>query len=49
MTDRFFTSREVAAAARVPYATLMRWLKTGVLLRRGPANGGGLLWSERDL
>jgi hypothetical protein len=49
MTTRFFASREVAAAAGVPYATLMRWLKTGVLLRRGPANGAGLLWSERDL
>jgi DNA-binding transcriptional MerR regulator len=45
----YYTSREVAAAAGVPYATLMRWLKTGVLLRRGPAHGGGLLWNERDL
>jgi DNA-binding transcriptional MerR regulator len=49
MTARFFTSREVAAAAGMPYATLMRWHKTGVLRRRGPANGAGLLWSERDL
>lgn len=31
----------------------MRWLRTGLLVRRGPAQkvgrGGGLLWSERDL
>jgi hypothetical protein len=49
MPTRYFASREVAAAAGVPYATLMRWLRTGILLRRGPENGAGLLWSERDL
>ncbi len=50
---RRYTSREVAAAAGLPYATLMRWLKAGILVRRGPARrqagGGGFLWTERDL
>jgi hypothetical protein len=40
MPDRYYTSREVAAAAGVPYATLMRWRVTGVLLRRGPDRRG---------
>lgn len=51
--NRPYASREVAAAAGLPYATLMRWLKAGILVRRGPARrqagGGGLLWTERDL
>lgn len=53
MVERLFTSQEVAAAAGLPYATLLRWLKAGVVLRRGPhrrqAGGGGLLWTWRDL
>jgi hypothetical protein len=50
--EDYYTSREVAAAAGLPYPTLMRWLQAGVVLRRGPGRrqpGGGLLWSERAL
>lgn len=49
----YLTSREVADAAGIPYPTLMRWLHSGILTRRGPARraagGGGLLWTSRDL
>jgi DNA-binding transcriptional MerR regulator len=51
--QKLFGSREVARAAGLPYQTLMRWLQSGLLVRRGPARrvgrGGGLLWSERDV
>lgn len=53
MSKRMYVSREVAVAAGLPYATLMRWLFTGILIRRQPSSrtgrGSAMLWTERDL
>lgn len=52
MQERLYFSREVATAAGLPYATLMRWLHAGLLRRRPEqraGRGSAMLWTERDL